>query len=258
MENIENIHLMINKITDCTTEKHMFEVMDELFTSIGVKFYNYTPIIDDTHCITHHNYNQSWVQRYIKNEYARIDPAVVTGKATNSIKSWGESCTFAEKFIKLNTTDKSLVKDMKKSVAIEKLENGIVMPVVSHCYKQHGFYLAFRSTVDIDSQKFRLHISTVCLILHNQFFDIITYSKKSKNKKYFKVEEPKPITLSPRERYIVKLLCNGKNREDCAAFTGMALSTINTLLKRAYIRAKVNSQTQLVVISFLRGWWRNL
>ena len=67
--------------------------MDTFFISINVAHYNYIHNSSlSKHYLAHHNYNPSWVQRYLQRNYSTIDPAVFNAKLYGFLSSWKEAC----------------------------------------------------------------------------------------------------------------------------------------------------------------------
>lgn len=251
----DNISGFFSRISLCKSKVDILSVMNQFFASIGVTYYNYTHLDPSpngtSQYIMHHNYPQSWVQQYQQQNYGEIDPAIFMARMENSAFSWHEACKTIEDGIKLGKHKKTLLQDMKNGVQTTQIDHAIAIPIVFNLYKQYGFYLAFGNNVDIHNLEFKVLISSICFAVNNS---MITIERETVHNTRMQKYEKFPFT--ERETIVLKHLCNGKTREDISHIMNISQNTVDTLLKRIYLRARVNSILQLMVIIQLRQWWR--
>ncbi len=234
-------------------------VMDEFFIFFGVTHYNYTHI-DSTcqskHFLFYHNYRESWVQRYIARNYETIDPAIIIAKLTNAISAWNQAFnTYQCQFI-LDKNKQNLLLDMHSGVNAENLHNGLIIPIISSSYKQHGFYLAFNTKHFADNGNLKSHISAACIIFNNILIALEQQSIKDKyhHNIMLSCKEKKRFPFTPRERELITLIYMGKERTDIAELMNIATSTVDTMTKRIFLKMRVNSKLQLIVKIISNGW----
>ena len=130
------------------------------------------------------------------------------------------------------------------SVAMEELHNGIGIPFVLPPFSQYGFYVVMESSYLITDEH-KLLLSSVCFAVHNMF------CKHDNNKKRLYCID---FRFSPRECEIIKLIYNGKESCDIAELLDISVNTVNTLLRRIFNKAHVNSKIQLITKITSCGW----
>ncbi len=246
---LENFTSIIDEIASCKDITCLLAVMDDFFVSIGVKYYNYIHHMEtSSNYFLHHNYNISWVQRYIKREYASIDPVVINAKLNNQIISWSEACNEIKSFT-FGKSKKALIQDMIIAVKNEELENGLAVPIISEPYKQYGFYLAFFSSQIVNDFRFRNIINAICVMFNNAF---INFEKHKGYGEFYNKNEKFPF--SERECQLIKLIYLGKERTDIAELMNVSINTVDTMTKRLFLKMRVNTKVQLITKTITKGW----
>ena len=252
------------RIINCTNVTELISVMDTFFSNIGIVRYNYTHIDDEgrkRHFLWYNNYSQSWTQRYIARHYDTIDPAVFFIKLNNSSTTWKSACVNKVTSTYMSKTSKNLLNSMVEAVKIEGLENGIIIPIVSDTYRQHGFYLAFINEEKMNSVNILCFISAICMALNNKFlqfeYNNIAIKDEESNILTLKRNDEK-IPLTEREQELIRLIYHGKERSDMAELMNISINTIDTMTKRIFLKMRVNTKVQLISKIVMKKWYNVL
>jgi|GEM_PF-6159965 len=227
-------------ISSKTVEDTMIHIAN-FFNAIGVTQYNYTTF---EKAIMHHNYDQSWCERYYTRSYYEIDPAINIVKIYNKFFTWEEAC-HEMNMIHITPAQKVKLLQMKNSVKMEGLEHGICIPISTYPFGQHGFYLSLKSEKLIKNTIFIHQLLGICTVFNNAFEEFSKIHTKNYQAKFL---------FSQREMELIKLIYNGKERSDIASIMDISINTVDTLTKRIFAKVRVNTKVQLITKILLNGW----
>lgn len=242
----EIINNAINELNESKTLIEVLNVISNFFKKTGALHFNYTHLTQtlnsDMNFLKYHNYSEEWVKTYTSKKYSIIDPAVIYGKIYQKTAEWNHICNTICKNYSLNNQQKSLLKDMMFDVIKNNLANGIAVPITTTLSKQNGFYIAYNTLEQVP----KYHIlQVICFIFNNAFTTIANESEIENNIKF---------PFSPQERELIKLIYNGKERQDIAEIMNISINTVDTMTKRIFIKMRVNSKMQLIAKIIAKGW----
>ena len=175
-------------------------------------------------------------------DYAKIDPAVIYGKIYQKTAEWYYACNVITKYFILNKDQKDLLKDMMFDVARHSLSNGIGVSIATTIFNQNGFFIVYPHSISIPNTR---TLEAICYIFNNAFTSIANDSHSYENITF---------PFSPQERELIKLIYNGKERQDIAEIMQLSINTIDTMTKRLFIKMRVNSKMQLITKIIAKGW----
>ena len=238
---------LITNINQCTNWLEVLKNATNFFEKMGVIYFNYTELNTQygnkiQNFLKHHNYTDEWVKTYTKKNYSSIDPALIYGKIYQKTAEWNYACSVVSKNFTLNKDQTELLKDMMLDVAKNNLLNGIGIPIYKTISNQYGFYIVFPTSQAVPKHNI---LEAICYIINNAF---VTFSEAG----VFYENEKFPF--SPQERELIKLIYNGKERQDIAEIMTLSINTIDTMTKRVFVKMRVNSKVQLIAKIIAKGW----
>jgi DNA-binding CsgD family transcriptional regulator len=238
---------LIHRVNNANTVIDLLTVITDFFYFTGAVHFNYTNLNIKQNNITqtflkHHNYTQEWVKSYTLNSYSTIDPAVIYGKVYQKTAEWNYACNAITKYFILNKEQTQLLKDMMFDVAKHNLSNGIGIPISHNTLNQYGFYIVYPTSFHIPSHTI---LEAICYIFNNAFI-----AKSNENFTPDNIKFP----FSPQERELIKLIYDGKERQDIAEIMKISINTVDTMTKRLFIKMRVNSKMQLITKIIAKGW----
>jgi len=62
------------------------------------------------------------------------------------------------------------------------------------------------------------------------------------------------VALSAREREVVRLVIDGRSNDEIASSLGIAARTVETHMRRLFIRLELASRTELATRALREGW----
>ncbi len=188
---------------------------------------DYTPTIT----IATYGFPKAWVERYIKRRYFEIDPIPRHALSTTTPFWWSE----ARKFPNLRQEEKAYIRDLTKA----HLGNGLAVPVFGprgrNGYCGIGFGKPRRETGIGDADAAMLQWA--CQVGHLQYCDLL------------RQQTAEPLVLSPREREILEWVARGKSNAVIGELLGISTYTVDTYLRRIYVKLGVSDR----VTAALRG-----
>lgn len=239
--NMQDFSSIIPQIISAKTVEDMISHLKRFFHLFGIIKYNYTTL---EQAMMHHNYDQSWCERYRTRNYSKIDPAIIVIKMYNHYFTWEEACN-EMKNIHITPDQKATLMQMQNSVKMEGLEHGICIPMFAYPFGQNGFYLSLKSDEKLQDSTFMSQLIAMCSIFNNAFAEINTIQKETKHTKF---------PFSQRECEVIRLIYNGKERSDIAEMMDISINTVDTLTKRIFGKVRVNTKVQLVTKILTSGW----
>ncbi len=234
--------LVIAQLAQSIQVKDLVLHFTNFLLSTGVKKYNYTTFQQP---IMHHNYDQSWCEKYMQRNFLEIDPAINITHIYNKMLSWKEVCSEMNN-IHLTQSQKMLLLQMQNSVSSEGIQYGVCIPLPVHPFGQNGIYLAFHSEELTRDKEFMYQMYAVCTIFNNAF------QESNARQKINNIKTPFPF--SQKETKVISLMYNGKERRDIASMMDISINTVDTLTKRIFTKMRVNTKIQLVTRITLNGW----
>ena len=241
--NMHDISHFISLIVKATSIQDLLNPFVEQIACFGITHYNYTTFYN---AIMYHNYSKPWIEKYRIRDYNLIDPAIHCVKTYNKIFAWENACSSMNN-IHLNKMQKVILLDMQNGVKTENMEYGICIPLPTYPFGQNAIYIAFSSKKKLQDKNLIYQILATSTIFNNAFSDMIKLNE-AKNPKN------NDFPFSQNEKKIIELIYQGKERYDIAEILDVSVNTIDTVMKRIFVKMRVNSKIQLITRIILNGW----
>lgn len=256
-----NFDELSSRLFDCKTPGDLKNCMHSFFVENGVLYYNFLYIEYDygkneNIAKSHNNYPQHWIQQKLLHNYEDVDPAMFMAQTTNCLSTWNNAFDIVSKEVRMSKLRRELLKRMDGNVSASELQNSIIVPLVGPNFKQHIFHLIFHQHIDIAKKMLQTQFLNACFMLNNAHVDIHGIQPNKGDPSTLTFEKYARYPFTERETTILKLICNGKARDDIAFMTKLSIRTVDSLIKKIYGRIRVHNTTQLFVVVHYRGWWR--
>ncbi|AYD05299.1 autoinducer binding domain-containing protein [Neorhizobium sp. NCHU2750] len=185
---------------------------------------------------TINSYALGWQERYLKKEYAKLDPVVEEAKRRREMFSWS-----ADDWVDRRGTDLRKFRDEAIGCGIR---SGVTMAI-------EGSYC---STIMLTFASGKKKEETLPLFKPIEGLRVIlAVHYRLEHVGARKAIAPKQ-TLSAREKMCVKWAIKGKSSSDMAALTGLNIRTIQHYLDNAREKLDAKTLAQLVGLLKDRGW----
>lgn len=204
-------------------------------TELNFEFFAYeifkpTPFMRPEHYI-YSNYPTQWISKYRKMNHALADPRICHSKVSDEVLCWSND----------------LFKDTP-NLMYDSIESGLCIGLTQPTIKRIGavelFSLA-RREVEISSGELKdltPKIKAIANILQAKLYDI--------NNKAHTCES---ITLSAREKEILRWTADGKTSEEIAIILNLTIDTINFHQKKIQTKIGAGNRVQAVAYAIAKG-----
>ncbi len=181
--------------------------------------------------ISTHGFPKKWISRYLAKGYAEIDPIPKHALRTTRPFWWSE----ARDLPYLTDTETAYLHDLVDA----HLGDGLAIPVFGPAGRNGYCGLGFGTTrraAKVDSCDAAM-LQWACQLAHLQYCDLLS------------ARISKPLVLSPREREILEWVARGKSNTVIAQLLEISSYTVDTYLRRIYVKLGVSDR----VTAALRG-----
>ena len=170
-----------------------------------------------------------WVKKYVENRWYEIDPIPKAAASRTEPMWWSEAATLPD----LSEDALFYLGELKKA----ELGDGLAIPVFGP-HGRDGYCGIGFGMAEPELDRFGvIRAQWMCQMAHQKYCDLL--SEKSGD----------DITLSKREREILAWVARGKSNSVIADIIGISSNTVDTYLRRVFVKLKVADR----VTAALRG-----
>ena len=178
---------------------------------------------------------QEWAERYLENNYVRIDPVIQRTLLSDNAFVWSDELQ------KVNV-DRRGMELMHEATAFG-FGNGFSVPIHSiRGFRAIVTYAADR--VDLSGEA-RGALHMISIYAHNKLREIKTGGKNSIIQR--------SISLTPREKECISWCSEGKTAWEISAILGISERTVTHILENAQRKMNTTNRTQLVAETIRSG-----
>lgn len=237
---MQSIEDYIERTLACQTETGLFELFDDFVGAYGVIVSSYNIIAEHLQAVPVENtlvretFPRDWVMHYIRKRYWEIDP--ISDQARREARPFRPSKLAQMRH--LDARQKQFLADLEAA----GLSEGIAVPVFGPLGTMAYFGLArVKETLELTRAQ-ELTLQYACLQTHNRYFDLAS------------IEQPIPRKpLSPREKQVLSLVAGGLSNVVIAERMNITENTVDTLLRRVFIKLGVNNRISAVLTGLGEG-----
>lgn len=233
---MQTLETYIEVTQNCETEEALFRQFDIFVASYGADVSSYHILAKNLRAIpietglVRQTFANDWVHQYMEQQYADYDPVLEQSRR--------EACPFhwfdVDQKFALNSKQKQFLVELREA----GLTDGIAIPVFGPIGTMAYFGVGtVGHTLDLTDAEM-LEVQFACFQTHNRYMDLS------------KIGEAAPIKrLSPRETEVLSLIASGFSNNYIAERLGISENTVDTMLRRVFIKLGVNNR----ITAVLRG-----
>lgn len=181
----------------------------------------------------YYNYPADWMDHYQQNQYETLDPVVLYGLRSNSAFKWKD----IEKAFPLTKPQLNVL-----NMGIDAgLYHGVGVPVRGRGAELAGFGLASSEKINSCHPNIDL-LNAYC----SQFYVAYKRIKMS-------ADEKEKYVLSVREEEVLSWAARGKTDEEISIILGISKNTVDTHMRRIFMKLGVNGRVLAVVKGMTHG-----
>lgn len=237
---MQSVEDYIERTEACETEADLFRLFDDFVLAYGVTINSYNIIAEHLQAVPVENtlvretFPRDWTVQYIRRRYWEIDP--INDQARREARPFRPSNL--AKMRTLDARQKQFLIDLESA----GLSHGIAVPVFGPLGTMAYFGLARVGEVLELTRAQELTLQYVCLQTHNRYFDLINNGQPSPRK-----------PLSPREKQVLSLVAGGFSNSVIAERMNITENTVDTMLRRVFIKLGVNNRISAVLTGLGEG-----
>jgi len=218
----------------CETESVLYDAFQRYLDGFGIEYFAYVIIAHNLRAVTSatgvitHNFPASFAELYIERRYASIDPVVQQTLKRARPFHWSDVTETQS----LNAQQKQLFKDQRDANFVDGLSFPVFGPMGT-------IALSAVSSLSRDltlTDEELLFIQSACLQVHNRYFQLNRIGGD---------DSVKP--LSRREKQALSLVADGLATPAIAEKLGVTENTVDTMLRRVFVKLDVNSRISAVL-----------
>jgi len=246
---VQAVNTFIEKLSGTECVDHAQGLVAKTLADFGIENYAYfafnrfsdldvnLPDLPREKPVLLHSYAQEWVDRYVENDYANIDPVVETGLASVVSFGWG-----GNKYRKVLGDKSRAFMDEASEFGLAK---GYTVPVHGVRGEVGALSVALSNTSQESEKHFQAfshEIQLIALHFHTQMGERILSQEKHKQ-----------IRLSKRERECLLWAAEGKTAWETGEILKISENTVREYIKNACRKLNVHSKNHAVVKAMVLG-----
>ena len=224
----------IKETQDCDTEEALYAALKQFLKSYSIDNFAYFILAQNLRALPPEtgfvasNYPRDIMKLYIENNYVAIDPIIAQSLKESRPIHWSH----AKETQTLNARQKQMFDDYAAADFID----GLSVPVFGPMGTIALFSLSTRGKeLDICEADLQA-IQYACVQVHTRYFDLAKVNA-----------EPPTKPLSPREKEALILVANGLANPAIAEKLGVTENTVDTMLRRVFLKLDVNNRISAVL-----------
>lgn len=231
---MQSLEGFIERTQACETEQDLFREFDDFIRAYGLSHSAYFIMSKQLRAIppetgiVRQNFPKEFAKEYISKNFAKFDPIIVRSRKESRPFHWGD----VPKSQSLNAQQQQVFEAHKKA----KFFDGIAVPVFGPMGTMALFSLASQGAkLDLSANQ-EIEIQFACLQTHNRYFDLSDINDQAPEK-----------PLSPRETEALTLVAAGLANNAIAERLGVTENTVDTMLRRVFVKLGVNNRISAVL-----------
>lgn len=238
--NVE-LDTFIDKLEDVQSVEAGRRLLEDSLGNLGFEQFAYLglrlPNTSLAEPVLVHNYDPKWVDRYLKNDYACVDPVVERGLASVVPFTWG-----GDKERKVLDTDSRSMMDEASEFGITK---GFTIPI----HGAHGELAAFSLAVPDQNAETDKHFS----VFSHEVHLMALYFHGALGERILSEGQTPEIKLSKREAECLLWTAQGKTAWEISEILKISDHTVREYIKNACHKLGVYSKNHAIVKSIMLG-----
>lgn len=229
------LHCWIDRLQSCVSDAQLWRCMLDFTEGIGFRRVCYHPPPDRrAHLqLQHEGYPPNVVQQYLDLGLVRINPLVASAiRNTRPV----EAREFFRTLQPSDTHSKLFIEHLRK----HQIDDGFAMPV----FGPMGRSAVVRWSKGPDFGA----------LSHDAQTSVASFAQAFYLRKIdFEQRAPPAPGLSPREKEVLQLVAAGRTNADIAGITGVSENTVDTYLRRIFVKLDVSDRTSAAIRGVSRG-----
>lgn len=229
----------IETLEGITSEEQAFSELNKVTDFFGLNSFAISGIPEPHETIDPYvlmnGWPEEWSQRYMDNNYVRIDPVIQRTLLSDNAFVWSDE-------LKKINVDRRGIEFMNEAIDFGFI-NGFSVPI--HSIRGFRAIVTYASDrVDLSNEgRGALHM--ISIYAHNKIKEIKTGGKESLVKR--------SATLTPREKECISWCSEGKTAWEISAILGISERTVSHILENAQRKMNTTNRTQLVAETLRAG-----
>ncbi|MEO1322017.1 MAG: LuxR family transcriptional regulator [Pseudomonadota bacterium] len=224
----------IKDTQDCDSEEALFGALTPFLKSHNIDYFAYFILAQNLRALPPRtglvtfNYPRDMADLYFENNYVAIDPIIAQSLKESRPFHWSH----AKDVQSLNAQQQQMFDDYAAANFID----GLSVPVYGPMGTIALFSLSSRGAkLDVSDEDLQA-IQYACVQVHTRYFDLANINT-----------EPPTKRLSPREKEALILVADGLANPAIAEQLGVTENTVDTMLRRIFIKLDVNNRISAVL-----------
>lgn len=224
----------ISETLECGTEEDLYAAFQGYLDNFDIEFFAYFIIAHHLRAVTPetglitYNFPEEFANLYIEKRYMAVDPIVHLSLKRARPFHWRD----VKAAQTLNAQQKQLFIDQRNANLID----GLAVPVFGPMGTIATFALSKEGQEIELSNEQLLFIQSACLHVNNRYFHLNNINGDAPTKR-----------LSRREKQALSLVADGLPTPVIAEKLGITENTVDTMLRRIFIKLGVNSRISAVL-----------
>lgn len=231
----DSLRTFIEKTAVAETPEELFVLFDTFVGAYGIDVSSYHITAERLRAVPlemgliRETFPQEWVAKYIRREYADIDPVIAQARLEVEPFHWFD---VADK-VKLSKQQTEFLGELKRA----GLTDGIAVPIFGPKGTIAYFGLGCcNDKVNLTPERMT-ELQFACQRTHNLYVEMTPVIH----------DDGPPPKLSKRETEVLGLIATGMSNNNVADRLGVTENTIDTMLRRAFRKLGVNNRISAVL-----------
>ena len=173
------------------------------------------------------DFPKEWVAQYERKGLFEHDPIIAASKTQMSPYRWFDVATWP------NLRDEQ--HRFLELLSSQHFTDGLAVPIHGPWPENLYFGLGTFSTASVFSKDRQVRLQTACFQFGVRYYELFVATPRNK------------ITLSTRELEVLERVASGCSNQQIASDLGVSAHTVDTLLRRSYVKLDCNNRTVAAV-----------
>jgi LuxR family transcriptional regulator/LuxR family quorum-sensing system transcriptional regulator CciR len=214
-------------------EASLFRELSGFAANLGAELASYHVIVENLKHLNleqgfhYHTFPQAWVDRYTQRNYFEIDPIIAACMTVREPFHWYD----VGAIVKLSPEQRAYLDDMRAYGLID----GLAVPVYSNVGTAAYFGIgSMKRALALNPAEER-EVMFACHQVHNRFLELRGGGSSPSN------------ALSKRETEVLQWVARGRTNAEIARDLDISEHTVDTLLKRSFLKLAVTDRVSAVL-----------